>query len=120
MIAGTCHCGAVGWEFDGVPDKLTSCNCSICRRISGLWAYGTRENIRIRAAQGTVREYIQGDKTLAYCTCQTCGCTTHWASLTDDGPATRIAVNMRMADPKDWADVRVRHFDGADSWEFLD
>jgi hypothetical protein len=31
-----------------------------------------------------------------------------------------MAVNMRMADPKDIEGVRIRRFDGADTWTFLD
>jgi hypothetical protein len=117
MIKGLCHCGAVGWEFDGIPPKLTSCNCSICRRINGLWAYGTRATIRVTGPTDT---YVQGDRSLAMHRCTTCGCTTHWMALEDSGDATRIAVNMRMADPAAYADIRIRRFDGADTWEFLD
>jgi hypothetical protein len=32
MIEGACHCGAVRWEFDPVPDGATACNCTVCRR----------------------------------------------------------------------------------------
>ena len=91
-----------------------------CIGKRGLWAYGTLATVSVTTAQGATLGYIQGDRSLATHSCRTCGCTTHWLSLTDDGPATRIAVNMRMADPGDWAGIRVRHFDGADTWEFLD
>lgn len=117
MINGQCQCGAVEWDYAGIPPKLTSCNCSICRRIGGLWAYGTRATIRVKGVTDT---YVQGDRTLAYHRCATCGCTTHWIALEDSGAATRIAVNMRMADPDDYATIRIRRFDGADTWEFLD
>ncbi len=41
MIEGTCHCGAVRWQFDGQPDGPTACNCTVCRRYGGvLWVYG--------------------------------------------------------------------------------
>ena len=39
MILGLCHCGAVQWRFDGVPESATACNCTICRRYGVLWAY---------------------------------------------------------------------------------
>ncbi len=120
MIQGSCHCGAVRWEFGAIPDKLTSCNCSICRRIAALWAYGTLANVRVTADVNATLAYVQGDKMLSIHTCRTCGCTTHWQSLAPEGDEWRIAVNMRMADPADYAGIRVRHFDGADSWEFLD
>jgi hypothetical protein len=31
-----------------------------------------------------------------------------------------MAVNLRLADPDVMAAVPIRHFDGADTWEFLD
>lgn len=120
MIHGSCHCGAVAWVFDGAPEKLTACNCSICRRIGGLWAYGTLANVTVIAAPDATNTYVQGDKTLATHSCRTCGCTTHWLALAPQDGDWRIAVNMRMAEPADYAGIRVRHFDGADSWTYLD
>jgi len=118
MIVGMCHCGAVGWRFDGVPASLTSCNCSICRRYAALWAYGTLANVTLIAPPDSTIAYVQGDRTLAFHVCRVCGCTTHWISLEAEGDAWRIAVNMRMAAPEDYAAIPVRDFDGADSWTY--
>ena len=120
MIEGSCHCGAVRWVFDGIPEKLTLCNCSLCRRIAALWAYGNLDNITVTAAPDATNAYVQGDKLLAMHSCRTCGCTTHWVSLAAEQGVWRIAVNMRMADPAAYAHIRVRHFDGADSWTYFD
>ena len=38
MIEASCHCGAVRLEIAQRPERLTSCNCSICRRLGALWA----------------------------------------------------------------------------------
>lgn len=119
-IQGSCHCGAVSFEYPATPEKLTSCNCSLCRRVGGLWAYAPKNEIALRYAEDAVIKYVQGDKTLATVSCKTCGCTTHWEPLEDKAPDARMAVNMRMADPKDIEGVRVRRFDGADTWQFLD
>ena len=118
-IEGRCHCGAVAFTYHGTPDHITICNCSICRRLRTLNAYGTEENIELRMTPDATIAYVQGDKSLAWHTCRTCGCTTHWASLVDE-PPIRIAVNMALAEPAAIAGIRVRHFDGADSWTFLD
>jgi hypothetical protein len=119
-IKGSCHCGAVTFEYPGVPEKLTSCNCSLCRRIGGLWAYGAKAEIKLTAPAEAVIKYVWGDKTLATVSCKTCGCTTHWEALDHTPDAHRMAVNMSMADPKDIEGVRIRRFDGADTWQFLD
>ena len=119
MINGSCHCGAVKFELAVTPEWLTVCNCSICRRLGALWAHAEATDIRIICEDGATTGYAQGDKTLAIHTCKTCGCTTHWEGLPPD-TSSRMAVNCAMSDPDEIATLRVRHFDGADSWAYLD
>lgn len=118
-IKGSCHCGAVGFEYLGKPARLVSCNCSICRRLRPLWGHGTEANIRILGGKDATLAYVWGDKDLAFHTCKTCGCTISWHGLTGDSPRN-MAVNMALCDPSDIAGLRLRHFDGADTWAFLD
>ncbi|GGL54269.1 GFA family protein [Wenxinia marina] len=117
-IEGRCLCGACGWTYRGRPDHATSCNCGACRRYGALWAYGwIDEEI---ALTGVSRPHVRPieDSGLAFHHCPTCGCLMHWTGLSphEDG-RTRAAVNLRMAtDPAAVRGVRVRLFDGADSW----
>jgi hypothetical protein len=53
MIATTCHCGAVRISIPRVPETLTHCDCSICRRYGTLWAYYAKDEVKIEAAPGT-------------------------------------------------------------------
>ena len=119
MINGSCHCGAVKFKMLTSPNWLTSCNCSICRRLGALWAHGEISDITIECQEGATSRYIQGDKTLAIHTCVKCGCTSHWENLIPD-QHTRMAVNCRLAEPEMIAGIRVRPFDGAETWKFLD
>lgn len=119
VIEGSCHCGAVSFTYPRQPDWLTACNCSVCRRYSTLWAYAKVSEIALRAAKGATIAYVHGDKTLAMYSCKTCGCTTHWIALGGDA-SSKMAVNFRMCDPDEVAKIRVRKFDGADTWEFMD
>lgn len=48
-----------------------------------------------------------------------CGCTTHWENLKPD-EYSDMAVNLRMCAPEDISKYRIRKFDGADTWDFLD
>ncbi len=117
MIQGSCHCGAVHWFLRELPESVTACNCTACRRYGVLWAYGHEgENIRI---QGETTTYIRG-KSLSFNFCGTCGCVTHWRALksTTEG-RRRIAVNLRMTDPNAIAQLPIDHFDGLDKWEDL-
>jgi hypothetical protein len=116
-MEASCHCGAVRIEVEVPPAQLTSCNCSLCRRYGTLWAYYRPAQVRIVQGAGTTVAYVQGERTLAAHHCPTCGCVTHWASLTG---ADRMAVNARLMDERDIEGVRVRRLDGASTWAYLD
>ncbi len=118
MIEGSCHCGDVVWQFDGVPESATACNCTICRRYGVLWAYGyDGEEIHV---SGPTQVYIRG-KTIGFHFCPKCGCVAYWRSLQPGADGRRrIAVNLRLADaPETVADLPMEHFDGLDSFEDL-
>ena len=119
MIEASCHCGAVRIELAEPPRQLTSCNCSLCRRLGALWAYYHPDQVRIAKGAGTTVPYVQGDRTLEMHHCPTCGCTTHWAPL-DRPAADRMGVNARLIRPADIEGVRVRRLDGASTWKYLD
>ena len=117
MIEGSCHCGAVRWQFDGVPEDATACNCTVCRRYGVLWAYDyVDEGIR---TEGPTRAYIRGDA-IEFHFCSTCGCVVFWRAIEGDASGRRrTAVNLRMAEPAAVAGIPIRHFDGLESFEDL-
>jgi hypothetical protein len=117
MIEGSCHCGAVRWTFEGVPKSATACNCTICRRYATLWAYD-HENEGIRVS-GPTRVYVRGNH-IGFHFCPDCGCVTFWRALNpgEDG-RRRIAVNLRLAEPKTVTGIVVDHFDGLESFKDL-
>jgi hypothetical protein len=118
MLLGSCHCGAVTIELPSMPETATSCNCSLCRRVAGLWAYYAFGTVRITGHPDNTQDYVQGDRTLRTFRCATCGCVTHWEPLAPE-PGARHGVNLRNFDPKILESVQVRRFDGADTWKFL-
>lgn len=118
MLTGSCHCGAVQIQVPRRPRRLTSCNCSICRRQAGLWGYYEPGDVKITAGRGAIDRYVWGDKCLALCRCATCGCVTHWLPIPRTGK--RMGVNFRNFDPRVTETTRIRRFDGAGTWQFLD
>ena len=116
---GSCHCGAVRVSVARKPRRLTSCNCSICRRTGALWMYFRRSDVRIAAPTGATQAYVWGDKSLRLIRCKTCGVITHWEPVQRDA-ASRMGVNARNFDPSIVATTRIRRFDGASTWKFLD
>jgi hypothetical protein len=119
MIRASCHCGAVVLEADRAPATVTSCNCSICRRLGALWAYYTCAEARLVAGREDVVAYVWGDKEIEFYHCRICGSCTHYEVLTKD-PASRFTINGRCFAPEDLAPIKVRLFDGADTWKYLD
>ena len=84
----------------------------------GLGLFRIRHGEDRRPSRGDRRLRL-GDKTLATIRCTTCGCVTHWEPL-DPKPGAKHGVNLGNFDPELIAAVRVRRFDGADTWEFID
>ena len=53
MLEGSCDCGAVRYAVDGALDEVTECNCGICRRSGGLWAYYSPTKVTMTEPTGT-------------------------------------------------------------------
>lgn len=119
MITATCHCGNVRIEVDVKPDSLTECNCSICSRYGAKWAYYTRQHARVLSAPEHMSAYLWNDRVIKFYHCNNCGCMTHYEDV-EKKLDSRIAVNARMMPPEEIEGVRVRKFDGALSWKFLE
>ena len=117
MIEGACHCGAARWRFEGVPEAATACNCTVCRRYGVIWAYGhDGDEIHV---DGPTRIYRRGAE-IDFHFCETCGCVVCWRGREPvaDGKH-RIAVNLRLAEPDDVAEIILDHFDGLTTFEDL-
>ena len=119
MIEGSCHCGALRLELPEAPQKMTMCNCSICRRYGLLTAYYPAADLRVDGHPQHSEGYVWGDRMLQFVRCRHCGCVTHWESLPGK-ESGRVGVNMRMFDPALMAGAQLRRFDGADSWTYVD
>ncbi len=119
MHQGSCHCGAVRITIPSTPLVATDCNCSRCRRIGGPWVYFEFGTVKIEGHPENTAEYIWGDKTLRSIHCRHCGCVTHWEPL-DPKAVTKQGVNLGNFDPELIAAVRVRKFDGANTWKYFD
>lgn len=119
LLQGSCHCGAVRLTLPAPPEKATRCNCSLCRRVNGVWAYYGFGSVRVEGHPAHTADYVWGDRTLRTVRCAHCGCVTHWEPLAPEAGA-RHGVNLNNFDPALLAGVQVRRFDGAHSWTFLD
>jgi hypothetical protein len=119
MLEAKCHCGAVRVRVQTKPEFLVDCNCSICRRNGALWALYDATDVELSSHPESTTAYIWGPRTIRTMHCKICGCTTHWESL-DTETGQKVGVNARNFEPSDIEDVRVRKFDGAVTWAYVD
>ncbi|OFX01182.1 MAG: hypothetical protein A3E78_01290 [Alphaproteobacteria bacterium RIFCSPHIGHO2_12_FULL_63_12] len=111
MIEARCHCGKLKLDVKTAPEWVGSCNCSICRRTGGLWAYYPPVEVRCDEASKASSKYVWGDRTLTLHFCGNCGCVTHWTPA--DPAYDRMGVNARMMPDVNLDEIEVRPIDGA-------
>ncbi len=118
MIEGSCLCRAVRWQFEGLPEGATACNCTACRRYGALWAYDHEgEGIHVT---GPTRAFTRSEGSLGFHFCPECGCVAYWRALqANDAGRRRIAVNLRLAEPDAVAQIPIDRFDGHGAFEDL-
>ena len=122
VVRGRCLCGAVGWTFAGEIPDATICNCTACRRYGVLWAYDyDGHGITIDDPEGKLTAYTRGPGSpLSFNFCRTCGNVVSWRGLKPNADGrTRIAVNLRLAEPEDVAGVPLQRFEGLLSFDDL-
>lgn len=115
-IKATCHCGAITITAPHKPDRITECQCTLCRRYGAAWAYYKPTEVTIETREGSspTKPYIWGDKDHGFHHCPHCGCVTHHfpvdkpgRKMTDEG--LRVAINTRMINPDElkWIDREI-------------
>src|SRR5215470_6058100 len=118
---GRCHCGAVRWRFEGPIPDATICNCTICRRYGVLWVYGyDGEEIHVEAPEDGLSSYLWGSRSISFNFCRTCGNVVSWRGTSPRANGkTRIAVNVRLAEPDEVAAIPLHRFEGLNAFEDL-
>ena len=119
MLVGTCHCGAIGWTFDGMPESATACNCTLCRRYGVLWIYDYEgERIALTGPSSVYTRKELAKPALEIHFCRNCGCVSAWRGLHVDAEGRRrVAVNLRLSEPGPVSHLPIDHFDGLDKFD---
>ena len=115
-LRGACHCGAQRFSAPA-PETVAECNCSICTKRGGLWAYYDPAEVSLETTPDRLGDYEWGDRMITFHHCQACGCSVFndvpaWTR--DDGaqmPA-RIILNARLFEDFDLSSAPLRHIDG--------
>ncbi len=112
---GKCHCGDVSVTIPTRPTDLNVCNCSICSKNAGIWAYFDPADVVI---SGQTSGYIRRDMKTPFLTthfCPQCGVLTHWSPL-PNAHQNRMGINMRLFPAETTDGLETRHHDGR-SWD---
>lgn len=121
MLTGTCHCEALRWTFDGMPESATACNCTLCRRYGVLWIYDYEgERVKLSGPSRIYTRHGKANPALEIHFCGTCGCVAAWRGLRLEADGRRrMAVNLRLTDPGPVDHLPIDHFDGLDTFNDL-
>ena len=106
---GSCHCQAVKFEIESDFSELTTCDCSICRRINALMVKVHESEFRILNGEGSLTSYQFHTHTAQPYFCKVCGIYPfHRKRVTPD----YFGVNVFCLEDFDPADFPVRATDG--------
>jgi hypothetical protein len=110
---GSCHCGAVSFEFEG--PEITSglrCNCSICRRKGALMTefLVAPSDIDIADPENVLATYDFGSKVAKHHFCSRCGIYTFHQTVRKPG---YYRANIGCLEGVDSNDLPFDVFDGA-------
>lgn len=111
MVNGSCHCGAVRFECDGVPTEGYECNCSHCSRKGFVLWFVPRQALRVTAGEGALTTYLFNRHVIAHQFCPTCGCQPFGLGKQPDGTET-AAINLRCLEGFDLQTVKRIAVDG--------
>lgn len=114
VVTGSCHCGAVGFEYTGEPRMVMNCHCSRCRKVKGA-AHATNvfvsgEQLTWTQGEDQVVNYAhEGAKVFGNAFCKTCGSSVPRARA--DGSAYNIPAGCLNQAPG--ADAKGHIFTGS-------
>jgi len=97
----------VAFEAEGDPQKLMSCNCSVCKPKGYLHWFVPEAEFKLERGDDALGSFRFNKQVLDHRFCRTCG-----VSPFVQGPGT-VAVNARCLDGFDLGSVPTETFDGA-------
>ena len=110
-LHGSCHCGAVTFDFEGAPTKAMTCNCSICRRNGSVLHFVMPDQFTLTSGADALTEYEFYRHIVTHSFCRHCGSSVFARTHPPDRPH-RVAINLRCTEV-DLAGVELTEFNGA-------
>lgn len=111
LYKGSCHCGQIAFEVDGMLGGATACNCSMCQRKGALMWFVLREHLTLLTPDANASTYTFNKHVVKHRFCPSCGVHTYGEGVDSAGNAI-AAINIRCLDDVELAEVPVSHYDG--------
>jgi hypothetical protein len=111
VYQGSCQCGGVRYEVEGVVDSGLACNCSMCARRASLLWFVPREKLRLLTSEDAAATYLFNKHVIKHRFCPVCGIHAFGEAPGPNG-VQMAAVNLRTLEGFDVDSVPVKHFDG--------
>lgn len=108
---GSCHCGQIAFEADGVLEKVIACNCSICCKRGSLHWFVARDKFRLLTSETGMGTYTFNKHIIKHHSCPKCGCAPYSEGIAPSGNYM-MAINARCLDDVDLSLVQIVNFDG--------
>ena len=91
---GSCHCGEISFEVEGLLEKVMECNCSHCSRKGYLLWFVPRAQLNLLTPESGLATYTFNKHVIKHHFCPKCGCAPFGFGKDRSGAAT-AAVNVR-------------------------
>jgi hypothetical protein len=116
---GSCHCGAVKFEFDRDPVKSASrCNCTICMRVGQLGLMAKPGTFALKQGEESLSSYGWGAKISRRYFCKHCGIHCFARGHLEEVGGDYVSVNLNCVDELELKDLHVVYWDGRhENWE---
>ncbi|MBW4520108.1 MAG: GFA family protein [Scytolyngbya sp. HA4215-MV1] len=91
---GSCHCGQISFEVEGICEQALECNCSHCSRKGYLLWFVPRSQFKLLTPEQTLATYTFNRHAIQHHFCPRCGCAP-FATGSDPNSGEVAAVNVR-------------------------
>jgi len=113
LYTGACHCGLVRFTVRAELGKLTSCNCSMCRRTGYIHLIIEPSEFELLTGADALVSYRFNTGVAEHKFCRRCGIHPFYTPRSDPD---KVDVNVRCLDAVDLSKLELLPFDGQD-WE---
>jgi hypothetical protein len=111
LYKGSCHCGHIAFQVEGMLAGAMSCNCSICERKGALMWFVPRETLHLMTADENASTYSFNKHVIKHRFCPKCGMHPYGEGVDSKGAAV-AAINIRCLENIDLEKIPITHFDG--------